>query len=204
MWNDLSSCLDWFQSQRLWFLSRNLEEFRRASISGKRLTLRTTTKKNMVSGNFVNCFWCLPVFHLNLFPDPSDYYYHRGDPLPPDYYLSFQPDGKLSNRTFASYLGTLHEMGEMTICYWFNLHYHHQTISLASYCAPARNCTAMNKNPKCSNIRTYVGLISTVVGKHTFILFVCLFSRVPRREQADGRIARGVFHLCGEDEIPTR
>ena len=70
-----------------------------------------------------------------------------------DYLLSFQADGTMSNQTYASYLGELSSMEHLTICYWFNLHYHHTTISLLSYCAPANNCTSTEKKPRCSNIR---------------------------------------------------
>lgn len=70
------------------------------------------------------------------------------------YLLSFQSDGKLSNETYATYMGSISPtMGEMSICYWFYIHYHHTTMSLASYCAPANYCTPVNTTPKCSNIR---------------------------------------------------
>ncbi len=59
----------------------------------------------------------------------------------------------MSNETYASYTGQLSHMDQLTICYWFNLHYHHTTISLASYCAPASNCTSVGRRPTCSNIR---------------------------------------------------
>ncbi len=74
------------------------------------------------------------------------------------YLLSFQPTGKLSNTTFATYSDFNFEADllNLTVCYWFNLHFHHTTISLASYCAPADNCEPVKgykEKPKCSNIR---------------------------------------------------